>query len=89
MTRGRQANTAHLIAADAAEAREKWIAVFARGRADLGPAHAARQAARDIDRYGPTPTVPPPQLEPPAVRRPPEGLQLRAPQHRPTRGVRR
>jgi hypothetical protein len=88
MTRGREANTAHLVAADTAEAREKWIAVFARDRADLGPAHAARQAALDLDRYGPAAAAPP-QLEPPAVRRPPESLRLRAPQHRPTPGVRR
>ena len=40
MTRGRTANTAHLIAADLGQAREQWIAVFARDRADLGPAHA-------------------------------------------------
>ena len=35
------------------EAREQWIDVFARDRADLGPAHAARLAAEAIDRYGP------------------------------------
>ena len=51
MTRGREANTAHLIAADLAEAREQWIAVFARDRADLGPAHAAGLAAREAARY--------------------------------------
>jgi exodeoxyribonuclease V alpha subunit len=51
MTRGRQANTAHLVAADADEAREQWLAVFARDRADLGPAHAARQAATEAARY--------------------------------------
>ena len=42
MTRGREANTAHLIAADIEEARAVWVAVFARDRADLGPADAAR-----------------------------------------------
>ncbi len=46
MTRGRAANTAHLVAADLDEAREQWIAVFARDRADLGPAHAARARRR-------------------------------------------
>jgi hypothetical protein len=51
MTRGRQAHTAHLVAADAEEAREQWLAVFARDRADLGPAHAARRAAADLARY--------------------------------------
>jgi hypothetical protein len=53
MTRGRQANTAHLVGADVPEAREQWIAVFARDRADLGPAHAARRAAADLARYAP------------------------------------
>ena len=53
MTRGRQRNTAHLIADSVAEARGQWVEVFARDRADLGPAHAARAAADDIDRYGP------------------------------------
>jgi exodeoxyribonuclease V alpha subunit len=51
MTRGREANTAHLVAADLAEAREQWIAVFGRDRADLGPAHAAELAARESARY--------------------------------------
>jgi hypothetical protein len=51
MTRGRTANTAHLIAADLAEAREQWIAVFGRDRADLGPAHAAQLAATEAARY--------------------------------------
>jgi hypothetical protein len=54
MTRGRQANTAHLVAADADEAREQWIAVFARDRADLGPAHAAGLAAAEAARYAPS-----------------------------------
>ncbi|WP_138731546.1 MobF family relaxase [Modestobacter excelsi] len=54
MTRGRQKNTAHLVAADVADAREQWIAVFARDRADLGPAHAAELAAREAARYVPT-----------------------------------
>jgi hypothetical protein len=51
MTRGRCANTAHLVAVDLADAREQWIAVFARDRADLGPAHAAQQAAAEAARY--------------------------------------
>ena len=51
MTRGRTANTAHLVATDPAEAREQWLAVFARDRADLGPAHAARLAAAEAARY--------------------------------------
>ena len=50
MTRGREANTAHLVAADPAQARQQWLAVFARDRADLGPAHAARLAAAEAAR---------------------------------------
>jgi exodeoxyribonuclease V alpha subunit len=51
MTRGRTANTAHLIADDLAEARAQWMAVFGRDRADLGPAHAAELAAQEAARY--------------------------------------
>ncbi|SDY90794.1 AAA domain-containing protein [Modestobacter sp. DSM 44400] len=51
MTRGRQANTAHLVATDPAEAREQWLAVFTRDRADLGPGHATRLAAAEAARY--------------------------------------
>jgi exodeoxyribonuclease V alpha subunit len=51
MTRGRTANTAHLVATDPAEAREQWLAIFARDRADLGPAHAAQLAATEATRY--------------------------------------
>ncbi|MCU1671778.1 MAG: TrwC relaxase, partial [Blastococcus sp.] len=39
-----------LVAADAAEARAQWIAVFGRDRADLGPGHAAELAAREATR---------------------------------------
>ncbi len=51
MTRGRTANTAHLVAAGLDEGREQWIAMFARDRADLGPGHAAKLAAREAARY--------------------------------------
>jgi exodeoxyribonuclease V alpha subunit len=51
MTRGRTANIAHLVAADPAEARQKWMAVFGRDRADLGPGHAAQLAAAEAARY--------------------------------------
>lgn len=53
MTRGRLGNTAHLVAETLDEAREQWVAVFTRDRADLGPAHGRRLAADAIDRYGP------------------------------------
>lgn len=53
MTRGRHSNVAHLVAESIEDAREQWVAVFSRDRADLGPTHAAELAADDIDRYGP------------------------------------
>lgn len=53
MIRGRSVNTAHLIADDLAEAREQWIAIFGRNRADLGPTHAAELAAREAAHYAP------------------------------------
>jgi exodeoxyribonuclease V alpha subunit len=53
MTRGHHHNTAHLVAPTLAEARDQWIEVFSRDRADLGPTHAARLAAEEVDRYGP------------------------------------
>lgn len=52
MTRGRERNTAHLVAESVEDARRQWIEVFARDRADLGPAHAKRQAIEAVDRYG-------------------------------------
>jgi conjugative relaxase-like TrwC/TraI family protein len=52
MTRGRNGNTAHLVADTVEEARRQWAGVFARDRADLGPAHAERQAIEAVDRYG-------------------------------------
>lgn len=53
MTRGRNHNTAHLVADDVDDARRQWVEIFSRDRADLGPTHAAARAAEDIDRYGP------------------------------------
>ena len=53
MTRGQNGNTAHLVADTVEQARKQWVEVFARDRADLGPAHAKRQAIEAIDRYGP------------------------------------
>ncbi|KRA29822.1 MULTISPECIES: MobF family relaxase [unclassified Nocardioides] len=52
MTRGRHSNIAHLVADTIDEARQQWVAVFVRDRADLGPAHAATRVDEDIDRYG-------------------------------------
>ena len=53
MTRGREANTAHLVAEDINDARQQWILTFARNRTDLGPAHAARLAAEEVAKYEP------------------------------------
>jgi exodeoxyribonuclease V alpha subunit len=53
MTRGRHDNIAHLVADDLQQARALWEAAFRRDPADLGPAHAAREAAKDVERYGP------------------------------------
>ena len=43
MTRGRETNTAHLVAADLDDAREQWVDAFARDRADLGPRTPPRE----------------------------------------------
>jgi exodeoxyribonuclease V alpha subunit len=51
MTRGRDHNTAHLVADTPQEARNQWIEVFSRDRADLGPAHAGRLAAQEASQY--------------------------------------
>ncbi|MDN5745779.1 MAG: AAA family ATPase, partial [Nocardioidaceae bacterium] len=70
MTRGRESNTAHLVAESEEEARQQWVDTFRRDRADLGPAHARRQAIEAIDRYGPdgrrrsAPVPPPPAAAP-------------------------
>ena len=53
MTRGRNRNTAHLVADTVEDARSQWIDVFSRDGADLGPRHAAAIAEETIDRYGP------------------------------------
>ncbi|WGY02913.1 MobF family relaxase [Nocardioides sp. QY071] len=70
MTRGRDTNTAHLVADSVEDARRQWTDVFDRDRADLGPAHARTRAINDIDRYGPNAAgpgsrpLPPPTLRP-------------------------
>jgi len=51
MTRGHQANTAHLVAANLDDACDQWIAAFCRDRADLGPAAAGQAAARAAAGY--------------------------------------
>ena len=53
MTRGRDQNVAHLVAEDLDDARHQWVETFGRDRADLGPGHAARRAAEDLERYAP------------------------------------
>jgi exodeoxyribonuclease V alpha subunit len=53
MTRGRDTNIAHLVAESVEDARAQWVGAFSRDRADLGPAHAARLAAGEADKYAP------------------------------------
>lgn len=67
MTRGRESNTAHLVAESIEDARQQWIGTFSRDRADLGPAHARRQAIEAIDRYGPAARRSPAPLPPHAA----------------------
>lgn len=72
MTRGRERNVAHIVAASVADARNQWMAVFGRDRADLGPTHARGAAADAIERYGPkarSVSNQPPAIRPPAPRR--------------------
>jgi exodeoxyribonuclease V alpha subunit len=53
MTRGRENNTAHLVADTLDDARRQWTETFGRDRADLGPAHARTRAIDDLEGYGP------------------------------------
>ncbi len=72
MTRGRERNVAHIVAASVADARNQWMAVFGRDRADLGPTHARGAAADAIERYGPkarSVSNQRPAIRPPAPRR--------------------
>jgi len=64
MTRGRESNTAHLVAESVDDAKQQWIDVFSRDRADLGPAHARRHAIDAIEVYGAQPRRPVPQRRP-------------------------
>ena len=75
MTRGRDSNTAHQVAESVDDARQQWIDAFSRDRADLGPAHARRQAIEAIDRYGPavrarSSPLPPPRPSAASIRDP-------------------
>ncbi|WP_232524858.1 MobF family relaxase [Nocardioides mangrovicus] len=54
MTRARRHNTAHLVADTLDDARQQWVDVFNRDRADLGPGRARTVALDGLDRYGPT-----------------------------------
>jgi hypothetical protein len=65
MTRGRESNTAHLVAESLDDARQQWIDTFGRDRADLGPANARRRAIEAMDRYGPAARRRPAPPQPP------------------------
>jgi exodeoxyribonuclease V alpha subunit len=73
MTRGRENNTAHLVAESIDDARQQWIDTFSRERTDLGPAHARRRAIEAIDRYGPDARRRSTPLPPPRVPATPTG----------------
>ena len=79
MTRGRHHNTAHLVADTLDDARDQWIEVFNRDRADLGPGHAAQTAAEDIDRYGPNAPEHSNALQAAALRPPPRPAPVPSP----------
>jgi exodeoxyribonuclease V alpha subunit len=49
LTRGREANTVHIVAENIEQARDVWAETFSRDRADLGPAVAAQRVASDAD----------------------------------------
>ena len=74
------AHVAHLVAETVGDARKQWAEVFSRDRADLGPAHARRQAIDAIDRYGPASRSRPAGGSPTFERRPPaaerDGIRL-------------
>jgi exodeoxyribonuclease V alpha subunit len=76
MTRGRGDNVAHLVAENGDDARRQWVEVFCRDRADLGPAHARRQAIDGIERYGPAWSRRPAPSRPPAPSMQSGGLSL-------------
>lgn len=69
MTRGRHRNVAHLVAESVDDAREQWVGVFSRDRADLGPGHAATRVDVDIERYGTKPSRPETTLQAAALKR--------------------
>src|SRR5512133_2906998 len=60
MTRGHEANSAHLVADDVDDAREQWVTAFSRDRADLGPAAAGLAAERAAGGYTPAGQPPDP-----------------------------
>jgi exodeoxyribonuclease V alpha subunit len=58
MTRGRETNDVHLVAAGPAQARQQWVEAFSRGRADLGIDAARTAAERDASHYAHPSTQP-------------------------------
>ncbi|GGF36363.1 hypothetical protein GCM10011519_07340 [Marmoricola endophyticus] len=86
MTRGRQTNTAHLVAETVDDARAQWVDIFHRDRADLGPSHAAEAARDAVERLGT-------QANPLEAKRGARGIHRRSEEHvpspacRPPRGI--
>jgi hypothetical protein len=59
LTRGREANLLHVVAADLDEAREEFASAMERDRADRGLAHAARAAREAVAGLVAPPTIDP------------------------------
>ena len=57
MTRGREANLLHVVAADVEEAREQFTSAMERDRADRGLEHAARTAREAVAGLVASPTI--------------------------------
>jgi hypothetical protein len=53
LTRGREANTVHIVADNLDDARQQWVDTFGRDRADRGPAVAAQRVAVEAEKYAP------------------------------------
>lgn len=63
MTRGRERNVAHMVAESVEDARNQWIAVFGRDRADLGPPTRAEQQPKPSTATALTHPSGPPSVE--------------------------
>jgi conjugative relaxase-like TrwC/TraI family protein len=81
MTRGRHANSVHLVADSVADAREQWIAAFGRDRADHGPDAARHDAEHAAAGYSRAPAPASPEKLAAALDRLPAGWDTQADAH--------